>query len=173
MFIYEEEYKSFCIVVIEIKDTHWTAKYLAKTLNGSDTAHGESVEAAVRHLKRKIDNINSFKEIYTRPLDSDELDRLVAFLSSPKGETCVRIKLQQKHFFTQNDFPEIGLRAIFNHTDIIQTVINAQGNSFQLDWARATIGNNDFYAIYDTNHFDTITKKSQLEEKLFALGFEN
>lgn len=171
--IHTEEYKGFCIVVTEDKQAHYTARYLAKASNGSDSAHGESIETAVRYLKRKIDNIDTYNEHYTRPLEEDELNRLISFIKSADGEMRIRLKLQRKHFFTQNDFSEIGIRAIINHTDVIQQVINSQGNSFQLDWARAAIGNNDFYAIYDINHFDTIAKKSQLEEKLFALGFEN
>lgn len=173
MSIHTEEYKGFYIVVSEDKQAHDTARYLAKVLNGSDSAHGESIETAVNHLKRKIDNIDSYKELYTRPLENSEMDRLIAFLKSPYGEMRVRLKLQRKGFFTQNDFPEIGVRAIINHTDMIQNVINSQGNSFQLDWAKVSNGNDDFYAIYDLNYFDTSIKKSNLEDKLFNLGFQD
>ena len=169
MNIYSEEYKGFLIVVSEIKQAHWTARYLAKASNGSDSAHGESIEDAVRHLKSKIDSINIHKGISTRPLENTELDRLVAFLNSPDGEMRIRHKLQHKHFFTQNDFCEIGLRAIINHTDIIQAEMNKQGNSFQLNLATTTLGNKDFYAIYDMNYFDTPSKISRLENTLFEL----
>lgn len=85
----------------------------------------------------------------------------------------VRHKLQRQYFFTQNDFVEIGIRAIINHTDSIQMELNSQGNTFQLNWARATIGKNDYYAIYDSNHFDTPVKLSYLKDKLFELGFDD
>lgn len=171
--IHTEEYKGFCIVVTEDKQAHYTARYLAKALNGSDSAHGESVETAMRHLKRKIDNIDIYNEHYTRPLEENELNRLISFIKSADGEMRIRLKLQKIHFFTQNDFSEIGIRAIINHTDVIQQSINSQGNSFQLNWAKASIGRDDFYAIYDLNYFDTDIKKRQLEDKLFNLGFEN
>ena len=173
MAIYTEEYKCFCIVVTEDKQAHSTARYIAKAINGSDSAYGESIETAVRHLKNKIDNIDAYKDLYTRPLDQNELDRLIAFLHRTDGEIRVRLKLQRKHFFTQKDFVEIGIRAIINHTDIIQMALNSQANSFQLDWAKVSIGQDDFYAIYDLSYFDTDIKKAQLRDKLFAIGFEN
>ena len=80
---------------------------------------------------------------------------------------------QNQNNFTQNDFSEIGIRAIINHTDVIQQVINSQGNSFQLDWAKATIGHNDFYAVYDLNYYDSSVKRSSLENELFDLGFQH
>ena len=52
-------------------------------------------------------------------------------------------------------------------------VLNSQANSFQLDWAKVSIGQDDFYAIYDLNYFDTDAKKAQLRDKLFVIGFEN
>ena len=173
MAIYTEEYKGFCIVVTEDKQAHSTARYTAKAINGSDSAYGESIETAVKHLKNKIDNIDAYKDLYTRPLDENELNRLIAFLHSADGEIRVRLKLQRKHFFTQKDFVEIGIRAIINHTDIIQMALNSQANSFQLDWAKVSIGQDDFYAIYDLNYFDTDAKKAQLRDKLFVIGFEN
>ena len=173
MAVYTEEYKGFCIVVTENKQAHRTARYTAKASNGSDSAYGESIETAVRHLKRKIDKIDAYHELYTRPLEADELQRLVDFLRSTNGEMRVRHKLQRQHFFTQDDFVEIGIRAIINHTDLIQMELNSQGNSFQLNWACATIGKNDYYAIYDINHFDTPIKMSHLKDKLFKLGFDD
>lgn len=172
MTVYTEEYKGFCIVVTEDRQAHRTARYMAKASNGSDSACGESIETAVRHLKHKIDNIDAYQELYTRPLEADELQRLVAFLRSPNGEMCVRHKLQRKHYFTQDDFVEIGIRAIINHTDLIQMELNSQGNSFQLNWVCDTIGRSDYYAIYDADHFDTPTKMSRLKEKIFEIGFD-
>ena len=173
MSVYTEEYKGFCIIVTEDVQAHPTARYLAKATNGSDSAYGESIETAVRYLKRKIDNIDTYNEHYTRPLEEDELNRLISFIKSADGEMRIRLKLQRKHFFTQNDFSEIGIRAIINHTDVIQQVINSQGNSFQLDWAKATIGHNDFYAVYDLNYYDSSVKRSSLENELFDLGFQH
>ena len=173
MTLYTEEYKGFCIVVTEDKQAHHTARYRATTTNGSDSACGDSIETSVRHLKQKIDSIDAYQEYYTRPLENNELQRLIAFLRSPNGEMRVRHKLQRQYFFTQNDFVEIGVRAIINHTDLIQSELNSQGNSFQLNWACATVGRRDYYAIYDLNYFDTPMKLSRLKDKLFQLGFDN
>lgn len=173
MTVYTEEYKGFCIVVTEDRQAHRTARYMAKASNGSDSACGESIETAVRHLKHKIDNIDAYQELYTRPLEADELQRLIAFLRSPNGEMRVRHKLQRQYFFTQNDFVEIGIRAIINHTDLIQMELNSQGNSFQLNCIGVTTGRCDYYAIYDSNHFDTLEKRMQLKDKLMELGFDN
>ena len=172
MTVYTEEYKGFCIVVNENKQAHHTARYMAKVSNGSDSSCGESIETAVRHLKQKIDNIDAYQELYTRSLEADELQRLVAFLRSTNGEMRVRHKLKRQHFFTQNDFVEIGIRAIINHTDLIQMELNSQGNSFQLACIGVTTGRSDYYAIYDSKHFNTIEKRLQLKDKLIELGFD-
>ena len=172
MTVYTEEYKGFCIVVTENKQAHHTARYMAKASNGSDSACGESIETAVCHLKQKIDNIDAFQEFYTRPLEADELQRLVAFLRSPNGEMRLRHKLQRRGFFTQDDFVEIGIRAIINHTDLIQIELNSQGNSFQLARIGVTTGRSDYYAIYDSKRFDTTEKRLQLKDKLIELGFD-
>lgn len=173
MTVYTEEYKGFCIVVTEDRQAHCTARYIAKASNGSDSACGESIETAVRHLKHKIDRIDAYQELYTRPLENNELQRLIAFLRSPNGEMRVRHKLQRQYFFTQNDFVEIGIRAIINHTDLIQKELNSQGNSFQLNCACVTIGRSDYYAIYDLNHFDILEKRMHLKDKLIESGFDN
>ena len=73
MTVYTEEYKGFCIVVTEDRQAHCTARYIAKSSNGSDSACGESIETAVRHLKQKMDRIDAYQEIYTRPLENNEL----------------------------------------------------------------------------------------------------
>jgi len=172
MAIYMEEYKGFSIIVTEDRQAHYTARYIAKAMNGSDWACGESVESAVRHLKHKIDNIDTYQSIYTRPLEESELNRLISFLRGSNGEMRVRLKLQRNHFFTQRDFVEIGIRAIINHTDVIQRELNNQGNKFQLACAQLTIGCDLFCAVYDCNYFDT-SKISQLEEILQKLGFDN
>lgn len=65
MTVYTEEYKGFCIVVTENKQAHRTTRYMAKASNGSDSACGESIETAVRHLKHKIDNIDAYQGLCT------------------------------------------------------------------------------------------------------------
>ena len=49
-------------------------------------------------------------------------------------------------------------------------LVKSQGGVHTL---RNTYGQDDFYAIYDLNYFDTDAKKTQLRDKLFAIGFEN
>ena len=82
MSVYTEEYKGFSIIVTEDRQAHYTARYLAKAINGSDSAYGESIETSVRYLKMKIDNIDTYNEYYTRPLEEDELNKMISFIKS-------------------------------------------------------------------------------------------
>ena len=112
-------------------------------------------------LKRTIDIVGSLAGlILLSPVFL--IVSILIKLEDPKG----------KIFFTQDDFVEIGIRAIINHTDLIQIELNSQGNSFQLARIGVTTGRSDYYAIYDSKHFDTTEKRLQLKDKLIELGFD-
>ena len=159
-----QEYKGYHIVIDYIKNAPIGQKYIARTLTGGISAYGENDEDAFEHLKSKIDVIPSYISIYKRPLDKDEIEELEKYCKDELTEIYIRQKLVKNHYFTQNDFSGISIRAILNHTDIIESALNECNNDFKLDFAKLSIGTNEIYAVYDEKYFDTDSKIKKLKQ---------
>ena len=123
------EYKGYILIVEEKRNAPKALRYLAKAINGSDAAFGETEDDALIQLKQKIDNIPAFQGIQSLPLDSIHLEMLRNIIT--ENEVFIRRKLNQKHYILQDEYG-LGYRALLHHCDFIQETLNTLGNSFEL-----------------------------------------
>ncbi len=160
-------YKGYEISVTKHKGKKNGIQYLAAAINGSDSAFGETEEDAIRILKNKIDAIPAFQQIYTRPYSEAELEQLIQYIKNPDNELMIRLKLNKQHYIGQNDFSGIDLRAICNHSDVIETALNECGNSYCLKPFEVLMhGIRNEYILYDAYYYEDTLKFKRLLERL-------
>lgn len=141
-------------------------QYLAKALNGSDYAFGDSEDDAISALKRKIDAIPGFQSIYMRPYEKDKLDRFITVMKEPRTLTKLRMRFDRQHYIKQ-DFCTIDARAIINHFAIIEQILNEDGNSYKLDWLKISPHDGrEYYILFDKKYFDKEMKIRSLIDRL-------
>ena len=158
-------YKGFYISVEVTKNSNGRVIYIAKAVNGSDSAHGDTPEDAIKHLKDKIDNISAWHAIYSLPLQEWELNALINRIKG-SDEIWIRRKLTTIHYIIQDECG-INYRAMLNHYKDIEKALNECDNNFNLDILQIDhIDGKSFLIIYDKDCFNTTSSIYTLYQKL-------
>ena len=104
--------------------------------------------------------IEQLQEIQERPLNGKEQEHLKKYVQD--NSFSIKRRLQSKHFISTYGDPQFSVREIFNHSDIIQEVLQDCGYNFSLTYFTFTREKRKYYALIDLDYFRN--KQHLLEE---------
>ena len=97
------------------------------------------------------DFIEQLQERQERPFNGNEQEHLKKYVQD--NSFSIKKRLQSKHFISTYGDPQFSVREIFNHSDIIQEVLQDCGYNFTLTYFTFTREKRKYYALIDLDYF--------------------